>query len=385
MGNKATDTAVASRESTEGEMRFGFGANWADYVKKHYSEERVRISSDHLLGFVKLPSLAGMSFLDIGCGSGIHSLAAWKAGASRVVSFDYDANSVATTRALHDMCGRPENWTVLEGSVLDPEFVGALPKSDLVYSWGVLHHTGRMWDAVRSAARCIGDGGMFYIALYSKDVYVSPPYQYWLDVKREYNRSGTLKKRVMEWRYAWRDSIKGHLLTGKNPLAHMKNYKQSRGMSYWHDVRDWLGGYPMEFAGNKETELFCRDELGLKLVHVKAGEGNTEFLFRRAGDANYWDRLTEGVPMIELGGPFEHVDGAAWKARIAGEGVGRPEKLMLYEDASPIGWPNAPVSSIAGWGHGRYRVDAGELIFSATDDTDPNANGRKYAFRPDFA
>lgn len=379
------ETRVVSDKSKPDELRFGFGENWADYIRKYFTDERVEISRRHMLGFLKLGDLHGKSFLDMGCGSGLHSLAAWRSGAERVLSFDYDANSVATTRKLHEYSGSPQNWIVMQGSVLDRSFVAALPKADIVYSWGVLHHTGSMWEAVANAAHCLHEDSVFYIALYSKDVYVSPPYEYWLTIKRAYNHAGPLRKKWMEWQYAWRDSIRNQLLRGKNPLAYMKTYRQSRGMSYWHDVKDWLGGYPMEFAGNKETEDFARERLHLELVHAKAGEGNTEYLFRPIGAGNYWDSIAAAAPQYPIAGRFEHVAGHAWRARISKELAGEPGRFMLYENGSPIGWPNAPLTSIQGWGRGRYRVEEGSLIFSTTDNQDPNANGGIYAFRPDFA
>lgn len=367
------------------ELRFGFGANWADYIQNFFSEERVDISRRHMLGFLKLDDLRGRTFLDIGCGSGLHSLAAWRSGAERVLSFDYDITSVATTRKLHEFSGSPQNWVVMQGSVLDRSFVATLPKADIVYSWGVLHHTGDMWEAVRNAALCMHERSVFYIALYSKEVYVSPPYEYWLRVKRAYNLAGPLKKKWMEWQYAWRDSIRNQLLGGKNPITYMKSYRQSRGMSYWHDVKDWLGGYPMEFAGNKETEAFAREMLDLELVHTKAGEGNTEYLFRPVGAANYWENVAAASPQHSIPGKFEHVGGFAWCASIPNELAGEPGRFMLYENGSPVGWPNAPLSSIQGWGSGRYRVENAKLIFSATDNQDPNAMGSTYTFRPNFA
>lgn len=378
-------TFKSSVESGAEELRFGFGANWADYIEKNFSEERVEISRAHLLGLLKLDDLKGKSFLDIGCGSGLHSLAAWRSGAERVVSFDYDPNSVATTKKLHELSGSPGNWKIMQGSVLDKQFMESLPKSDIVYSWGVLHHTGSMWDAIENAAKCMHEASVFYIALYSKDVYVSPPYEYWLDVKRVYNHAGSIKKRWMEWAYAWRDSIRGHLIRGKNPLSYMKSYKQSRGMSYWHDVKDWLGGYPMEFAGNKETELFGREKLGLELIHIKAGEGNTEFLFRKINAHNYWDDVVKHVPLSTIRGPFKHVSGHAWSASLDGLSLGQVGKLMVYENGSPVGWPNAPRSSIEEWGSGRYTVDRTNLIFSATDNSDPNKTCKLYQLRADFA
>ncbi len=378
-----TKTALNEQSGVaDEELRFGFGANWADYVDKSFSDERVEISRCHLLGFLKLSDLKGKTFLDIGCGSGLHSLAAWRSGADQVVSFDYDKNSVATTKKLHELSGSPQNWKVMQGSVLDKAFMDSLPRSDIVYSWGVLHHTGSMWEAIENAARCVHETSMFYIALYSKDVYVSPPYEYWLDVKRAYNYAGPIKKLWMEWRYAWKDSIRGRLIRGKNPLTYMREYKQSRGMSYWHDVKDWLGGYPMEFAGNIETEVFARNTLKLELIHMKAGEGNTEFLFRPIGARNYWDNGASATSLVEVTGPFRRANGKAWQAQVVG--AGNPERFMLYENEFPLGWPNAPLSSIEVWGGGRYRVEGDQLIFSTTDNSDPNVTGKHFKFRADF-
>lgn len=380
MANTDNETNAAAAPD---ELRFGFGANWADYVEKNFSSERVEISKNHLLGFLKLDSLVGKTFLDIGCGSGLHSLAAWRAGAARVVSFDYDRNSVATTKKLHELSGGPDNWCVMHGSVLDKDFMNSLPKSDVVYSWGVLHHTGSMWEAVRNAASCLHDKSVFYIALYSKDAYVSPPYDYWLSVKREYNHAGVFKKKWMEWRYALND-LGPQVVRGKNPFAHIRNYKKTRGMSYWHDIKDWLGGYPMEFAGNKETEHFAREELGLELIFTKAGEGNTEFLFRPMHSSNYWDEVIERSVWNDLVGPYVHLSGHAWIADLPESPQGEGERLMLYEDSSPIGWPNASLAAIEKWGGGRYRIEGRKLIFSATDNTDPNRPGRIYGFRAGF-
>lgn len=381
------NTVVDDDAHEKEDLRFGFGANWADYIDKNFSDERVEISRCHLLGFLKLDDLKGKTFLDIGCGSGLHSLAAWRSGAEQVVSFDYDQNSVATTKKLHELSGSPKNWVVMQGSVLDKEFMDSLPKSDIVYSWGVLHHTGSMWKAIENAAQCVHESSVFYIALYSTDVYVDPPAEYWLKIKREYNFANPVKKVWMEWSYAWRDSIRGCLVRGKSPLAHMREYKLSRGMSYWHDVRDWLGGYPMEFAGNKETEVFARNTLKLELIHIKAGEGNTEFLFRPIGGINYWDDITSKSPINRVQGPFHHISGNAWRANLTvlKDGIGDAGRFMLYENGSPLGWPNAPQSSIEGWGGGRYRIENDVLIFSTTDNSDPNVTGKIYEFRADFA
>ena len=373
---EATKSAAADEE-----LRFGFGANWADYVKRHFSDERVEIAQRHLLSVLKLPDLSGKTFLDIGCGSGLHSLAAFRAGARSIVSFDYDPNSVATAHKLHQLAGGPPHWIIMQGSVLDSAFMNGLSKADIVYSWGVLHHTGEMWNAIANAAGRLHEDSVFYIALYSSDVFTDPPASYWLDVKRTYNRSTLLKKRWMDWEYAWNNIIRHELVNRRNPFKAIRAYKRSRGMSYWHDVRDWLGGYPMEFAGHRETEAFCRGR-GLQLVHVRAGEANTEFVFRPEGARNYWDEVLGRTPLHDMPGPFSHVDGFAWRAQLPASAVGTPDTFMLYENGIPVGWPRQQHHLISAWGQGRYVVEPNTLLFSATDNSDPNQ--QRYQFRPDF-
>src|SRR5262249_26322856 len=156
-------------------------------------------------------------------------------------------DSVQTTRQLRHWGGNPPNWCVRQGSVLDPEFLAGLPRADIVYSWGVLHHTGAMWDAVAAAADLMKDDGVFYVALYCSDAYIDPPPDYWIALKEKYNRAGSIMQRYMEWQYAWRHTIKPALKARRNPWPEFRDYKRLRGMSYWTDVRDWLGGWPMEF------------------------------------------------------------------------------------------------------------------------------------------
>lgn len=367
-------------------MRFGFGKNWAEFVDAHFNEERIAKAQEHLLRFLGLDDLRGRRFLDIGCGSGLHSLAALRAGAQAIVSFDYDPDSVATTRKLRAFAGEPTNWHIMQGSVLDNAFMEALDPADIVYSWGVLHHTGDMWHAVENAAKPMTPDGVFYIALYSSDAYLDPPPAYWLDVKRRYNLASPLEKRWMEWQYAWRESIYPDLRSLRNPIKLIAGYAASRGMSFWTDVRDWLGGYPMEFAGNSETKAFCRERMGLELINISAGEGNTEFLFRHQGTRNYWDEVRASISPTALQAPFTHRGGKAYEVHLPGfAGTAddlqhpRRSRLMVYEDGEPIGFAHQSHADIEQHGAGRYSHWHDSLVFSATDGSDPNTNGRRYA------
>jgi SAM-dependent methyltransferase len=374
------------------EMRFEFGANWANFVETALSEEKISQSMRHLKGFLRLEDLRGKSFLDIGSGSGLHSLAALRLGADRILSFDYDENSVATTKKLHEHVGSPLHWTVQQGSILDEAYVNRLEKFDVVYSWGVLHHTGDMWTAIRNAAIPLKRDAVFYTALYSPEIYVSPPSHYWLGVKRAYNSASKLKKRKMELNYVWRTVVRPALRAGQNPLAIMRQYGE-RGMTFWTDVRDWLGGYPMEFAGFRDTVQFCKTkiETGLDLVNCQAGEGNTEFLFASLSANQQWREIDEGRKRIPLSGPYHWGERYLYAAELDNlkdiadsDAFPRRSHLMLYEDGKPLGLAHSSHEHIRTYGLGRFCHWDNHLYFSASDSTNPNFNGRAYTYVAEY-
>jgi 2-polyprenyl-3-methyl-5-hydroxy-6-metoxy-1,4-benzoquinol methylase len=264
------------------EQRFEFGKNWLNYIHKNFNQENADISRKHILSVLGCTNLKGLSFLDIGCGSGLHSFAAWEAGASMLHSFDYDVNSVTATKYVREKAGNPSNWTIEQGSVLDLDYIKNLPKFDLVYSWGVLHHTGDVWRAIRNAASRVKSGGLLYIALYSADIQKDPTPEFWLDVKQRYVSSSWLGRRYMDLWYIWRFDLNYRLWNLPTFFKKVKQYKKSRGMSVFTDVRDWLGGWPMEFVYDAEAVKFC-EQLGFRKLKMLTGEANTEFVFMRQG------------------------------------------------------------------------------------------------------
>ena len=151
----ATTSSEAAPNTAE---RFGFGENWARYIRQ-ISEANIIAATSDLAALLTLPSLTNLTLLDIGSGSGIHSLAAMRLGAT-VTSFDYDEHSVACTRALREQFAgeAAARWNVVgQGSILDETFVASLGYFDVVYSWGVLHHTGAMRRAIASRVTCVTD------------------------------------------------------------------------------------------------------------------------------------------------------------------------------------------------------------------------------------
>ena len=179
---------------------FHFGRNWQRYLDSYLDPERERTAATSLRDLVG--EVRDKSFLDIGSGSGLFSLSAYRQGAKRVTSFDVDPDSVAATRTLHERSGSPANWKVLQGSVLDHDFVAGQEPADVVYSWGVLHHTGDMYTAIANAAGLTKVGGVFVIAIYNRVTGRFMNSERWLRVKRAYNRAPRVAQRGMEVGYA---------------------------------------------------------------------------------------------------------------------------------------------------------------------------------------
>ncbi len=259
-------------------MRFGFGKNWAKFVEQHFNEEVLQKSKTDLLNFLKLEDLKEKSFLDIGCGSGLSSLAAYKAGADKIYSFDYDQNSVITTTKLKEWNGNPSNWQVAQGSILDDQYCSTLKQADIVYSWGVLHHTGDTWHALANTKRLLKPDGLMFLALYEYDV-ANPSAEFWLDVKQKYNRASWFGKRYYEMWYIWRFMMDRKLRNLPRAIQQIRSRKD-RGMAFYNDLVDWLGGWPMEFIKLSEMEKWCEDN-GFEIINLNYGRiANTEYLIR---------------------------------------------------------------------------------------------------------
>ncbi|HKR64902.1 MAG TPA: methyltransferase domain-containing protein [Thermoanaerobaculia bacterium] len=262
--------------------RFEFGRNWLRFLE-HVDEERVREAERSLQRMLGTESLAGKSFLDIGSGSGLFSLAALRLGAARVFSFDYDAQSVACTREMKRRWNsEAEHWTIERGSILDRDYVARLGTWDVVYSWGVLHHTGAMSEALANAAALVASRGLLFIAIYNDQGTRS---RLWHAVKRVYNRGIAGRAAMLSTfiPYWFARGIAADLVRFRNPVARYARYKRERGMSMLHDWIDWLGGYPFEVARPEDIFRVFRDR-GFSLREVTtcgSGLGCNEYVFRR--------------------------------------------------------------------------------------------------------
>ncbi|MCK5384423.1 MAG: class I SAM-dependent methyltransferase [Alphaproteobacteria bacterium] len=275
--------------TTKTAHRFAFGDNWEKF-SNIVSNREIDEAVENLSRIVQGISLDDKSFLDIGCGSGLHSLAAIRLGAKKVSAFDIDPVSVQTTQKLLSSYAHDAPVTIEEKSIFDAIPANEQDKYDIVYSWGVLHHTGDMWGAIKKAAEFVAADGEIVIAIYKK----SPLCGFWRVEKSIYSRLPSLLQFPITLLFSMLYLV-GISLKGKNPIKYVKTYRSFRGMNFWHDMIDWLGGYPYESATSDEMKnFFCG--LGFKVVSeynvtpVKAmglfGCGCAEYVFSRNEEEN---------------------------------------------------------------------------------------------------
>jgi 2-polyprenyl-3-methyl-5-hydroxy-6-metoxy-1,4-benzoquinol methylase len=256
--------------------RFAFGDNWAEFLAV-VDEDRIAAAQDAMAALLQFDRLDGLSFLDVGSGSGLSSLAAMRMGAACVHSFDYDTASVACTQELkRRYFPAAEQWTTERGDATDAQYLRGLGTWDVVYSWGVLHHTGSMWSALDAVCETVAYGGCLFIAIYNDQGWRS---RAWRAVKKAYVTGGPKRRRALL-------AVCGagfRVRAAAGALVRRGSGRGARGMSARHDLVDWVGGYPFEVARPDEVVAFCRDR-GFALVNdapVGRRLGCNQFVFRR--------------------------------------------------------------------------------------------------------
>lgn len=278
-------------EASAGQQLFAFGANWARFLSQ-LSDDRIKIAEESLQRLLQRERLDGCRFLDAGSGSGLFSLAAHRLGAS-VFSFDVDPDSIACTQELRRRYGNDsDSWQLSHGSLLDQKFLSSLGVFDIIYCWGVAHHSGNMWKAIDNLLPLVKPGGKIVLAIYNDQLYLS---RFSRAIKQIYQRLPVFLRPFYVFLIGSLSFIKRlsvtiaasllRLLTLRNPFVPLVNWTgetQSRGMHGWYDLVDWVGGWPFEVARPEEIFRFARDRgFELKEMTTSIGHGCNEFVFAR--------------------------------------------------------------------------------------------------------
>jgi 2-polyprenyl-6-hydroxyphenyl methylase/3-demethylubiquinone-9 3-methyltransferase len=138
-----------------------------------------------------------------------------------------------------------------------------------------------MWAAIDAACASVAQNGLLSISIYNDQGAVSA---FWTCIKRIYNRSPRWFQFLLVLGYL----IPAMLWFAIRGLVRLRNPREwfplvnERGMHYYYDVVDWMGGYPFEVSTPEAiVDYVTRQGFTTLKVNRRSGSGCNEFVFRR--------------------------------------------------------------------------------------------------------
>lgn len=254
-------------------IAFNFGENWRRFSENSLDNRKFEMALSSLEQLIGQEKIKAGTFLDIGCGSGIFAIAASLAGAQKVIGIDISKESITASINNKKKFASQSTIDFFHKSLFDDD-ISQIGKFDIVYSWWVLHRTGNMWKSIDIASKLVAPHPLFVIAIYNKHWSSGT----WKLIKRLYNAMPKFIQRLMIWIFYLIIVIAKLIVTHRNPFK-----KKRRGMSFYYDVIDWVGGYPYEYASREEI-INRLERIGfkcIKFVKPVVPTGCNEFVFLR--------------------------------------------------------------------------------------------------------
>ena len=263
-------------------MQFDFGSNWKEFSAKALSPEKIQQARNDFQTLMAGINIRGVTLLDIGFGQGLTLLISTELGA---ITAGCEINPISIEVLEFNKQKFPKikdcSIPIITGSILDPKIISDLKKVDflhgnlydIVHSWGVLHHTGNMWEAIKITSDLVKPNGHFIISIYNRH-WTS---KIWLLIKWLYNKSPQIIKKLLVYTFFPIIYVAKYIVTGKNPA------KSKRGMDFYFDVIDWVGGYPYEYATKDEIAKYV-ENLGfkcLRCISATVPTGCNQFVFEK--------------------------------------------------------------------------------------------------------
>jgi 2-polyprenyl-3-methyl-5-hydroxy-6-metoxy-1,4-benzoquinol methylase len=121
----------------------------------------------HIIKFANFEKCAGLRVLEVGCGIGTAMQSFMQAGVLKYVGIDISDSSIEIAKKRRQVYGFSEKQCVLQCANIEefnPDFENEF---DLVYSFGVLHHTPNIRLAISNCRRYLRPSGTFKLMLYA--------------------------------------------------------------------------------------------------------------------------------------------------------------------------------------------------------------------------